>query len=72
MLCDIPPLEPVTLIVLVPVGVLFVVVTARRVVADEPSVTVAGTNAAVEEAGKPAVVNDSVPLNALRDVAVIV
>jgi hypothetical protein len=72
MLCEIPPLEPVTVILLIPVGVRFVVVTVRRVVADEPSVTVAGMNAAVEEAGRPAVVNDSVPLNALRDVAVIV
>jgi hypothetical protein len=72
MLCEIPPPEPVTVIVLVPVGVPRVVVTVRRVLADEPSVTVAGSNVADEDAGRPAVVNDSVPLNELSDVAVIV
>ena len=72
MLCEIPPPDPVTVIVLVPGGVVRVVVTVSRVFADEPSVTEAGSNAADEDAGRPAIVNDSVPLNALSDVAVIV
>ena len=72
VVCEFPPLVPVTVIVRVPVGVLGIVVTVRWVLADEPSVTVAGANAAEETAGSPDAVNETAPLNAFSEVAVIV